>query len=61
MTDKPAKQKMTRLIRHYRLYGGALACGRFYSSRMESTTVDEGVTCKNCLKAMREWQKDATP
>jgi len=39
----------TPIARHYRLYGGDIACG-IKSSRIDATSVPEGVTCLRCQK-----------
>ena len=44
-----------RIIRHYRLYSGDIACGRKIYS--EATSAEEGVTCKQCIKALQQMKE----
>ncbi len=39
--------------RHYRRYDGLIACG-LPASYVDSTSVEEGVTCKNCLVQLKK-------
>ena len=46
---------MNRIVRHYRRYDGLIQCGE-KSTRIDATSVEEGVTCKKCMK-QKEYPK----
>lgn len=45
-----------RIVHHYRLYGGTIACST-KSYHLDATSVEAGVTCKRCLAVLRMWHR----
>jgi hypothetical protein len=51
-------KNIKRIVRHYRRFDGIILCGNT-STRIEATSVLQGVSCKKCLaKLLKELGKE---